>query len=384
MKSILLALAFAGALAFPVSAQAPAGYYDSAEGKVGQQLRDALHDLIDDHTVIPHSSSGYDTRDALEDLDEDPGNILNVILVYSGYSVAKSTWPDWNREHSWPKSYGTEDGPAHTDMHHLFACDANVNSSRGNKYFDDGGTGYHPEAPECRYDTDSWEVRDEEKGDLARSMFYIDVRYSGDAYGELDLELTDDVALIQSGSRYMGRLATLIEWHVRDPVDDKERTRNDYIYNNIQYNRNPFVDHPDWVFAIWGGALAADTWRISRSAASTVTFFLDAGTECPGRKYILLGSVNGTEPGTALPGGMATIPLNRDWFTDWIISSANSSRLVQFKGTLDAAGCGTARLETLGPLPSGILPAGAVMYYAYALKSPFDYTSNAITIEIEP
>jgi endonuclease I len=384
MKSILMALAIACALASTMFAQVPAGYYDSAEGKVGQPLRDALHDIIDNHTVIPHSSSGYDTHDALEELDEDPDNPLNVILVYSGYSVAKSTWPDWNREHAWPQSYGTDSGPARSDMFHLFACDANVNSSRGNKYFDNGGTGYHPEAPECRYDFDSWEVRDEEKGDLARSMFYLDVRYSGDAYGELDLELTDNTALIQSGSRYMGRLATLIEWHVQDPVDDKERTRNGFIYSNIQHNRNPFVDHPDWVFAIWGGALAADTWRISRSAASTVNFFIEAGMDHQDRHYLLLGSVSGAEPGTVLPGGLATLPLNRDWFTDWIIAKANSSRLVQFKGTLDAAGCGAARLETLGPLPSGVLPAGTVMHYAYALKAPFDYTSNAIAIEIEP
>jgi len=365
-------------------AQIPPGYYDSADNKTGSALRSALHDIIDDHTVIPHSSGGYDTHDALEDLDEDPANPDNVILIYSGYSVSKSSWPDWNREHTWCKSYGTEDGPAHTDMHHIFACDANVNSSRGNKYYDNGGTSSHPEAPECNYDFDSWEVRDAEKGDVARVMFYLDVRYSGDAVDELDLELTDNTSLIQSGSRYMGKLSTLIEWHMGDPVDEKERTRNDAIYNNIQYNRNPFVDHPDWVFSIWGGALSADTWRISESAASTVNFVLDAGTGNPNRNYFLLASASGTEPGIPLPGGLATLPLNQDFLLNYIYSHANSTVLVDFKGTLNGAGTGAAQFNTLGPLPPGALPVGTVMHFAYTLLSPCDYVSNPIAIEVEP
>ncbi len=365
-------------------AQIPPGYYDSADDKTGSALRNALHEIIDDHTVIPHSSSGYDTQAALEDLDEDPADPGNVILIYSGYSVPKSSWPDWNREHTWPKSYGTEDGPANTDMFHIFACDANVNSSRGNKYYDNGGTSYHPEAPECFYDFDSWEVRDVEKGDLARVMFYLDVRYNGDQTDELDLELTDNISLIQSGSRYMGKLSTLLEWHMNDPVDDVERARNDFIHQNIQYNRNPFIDHPDWVYSIWGGPLSADTWRIYESTASTVDFELDAGAANAYRSYFLLGSASGTEPGVSLPGGMTTLPLNYDFFLAYIRSHANSSILVDFRGSLDGSGQASAQFNTLGPLPPGIFPVGTQIHFAYTLLSPFDYVSNAVAVEVEP
>ena len=274
-----------GLLCGAAYSQVPPGYYDEVNGKTGQALRDALHEIIDDHQVIPYSSSSFDTHDAMCNLDEDPLNPLNVILVYSGYSVAKSTWPDWNREHLWPASYGVDLGPAKSDLFSLNPCDMNVNSSRGNKYFDEGGTSFHPEAPECRYDFDSWEPRDIEKGDLARAMFYMDVRYSGDQSDELDLELTDDVNLIQSGSRYMGRLSTLLAWHEADPVDDRERARCEGIYALYQGNRNPFVDHPSWVYAIWGGKLSTDTYSFRRRHGRLGGFRLECGTG-PGKSQL--------------------------------------------------------------------------------------------------
>lgn len=366
---------------FLLLSQVPVGYYDDAEGKIGAPLRNALHDIIDDHTVIPHNSSGYDTHDALDDVDEDPMNPLNVILIYSGYSVPKSTWPDWNREHSWPKSLGTENGPAHTDVFHLYACDMNVNSSRGNKYYDDGGTSSHPEAPECKYDADSWEVRDEDKGDVARAMFYLDVRYNGDKADELDLELTSNTSLILSGSRYMGKLSTLLKWHALDPVDDKERTRNDFIYNNIQHNRNPFVDNPSWVYSVWGGALVCDAFTIPAGTGCSANFTLDAGAANSGRQYFLLSGVTGTEPGTPLPGGYAVLPMNWDVFTDLMLSLLNTPVFSGFAGKLGTQGTAAAQLNAPPVTPAA---AGIRLYFAYALSGPFDFTSNPVECEIVP
>jgi endonuclease I len=384
VATLLLGLAVFLFFAPPAFSQIPPGYYNSADGKTGQALRDALHGIIDDHTVIPHGGGSYDTHDALEDLHEDPGNTANVILVYSGWSVTKSSWPDWNREHSWPKSLGTDSGPALSDMFHIYACDADVNNQRGNKYFDNGGSSIPPEAPDCRYDLDSFEVRNEEKGDLARAMFYLDVRYNGDTTGELDLELTDNPALIQSGSRFMGLLTTLLEWHAGDPVDSVEVARNDFIHANIQHNRNPFVDNPDWVYAIWGGALSADTWHVSGSVASSVDFLLDGGGAMANRTYLLLGSVSGTDPGTLLPGGFETIPLNRDFFTDYILANPAAPYFTGFRGILDGSGRGAARFDTLGPLPAGLFPVGTTIHFAYTVTAPFDFVSNAIAIEVEP
>ncbi len=249
------------------SATPPAGYYDSALGKTGMVLKNALHDIIDDHNVIPYSSSSLDTQDALEVLDQDPVNSNNVILIYSRRSEPKATWPAWNREHLWPNSYGIDDQPpAYSDLHNLRACDANVNSSRGNEFFDWSDTNAasyvmpaHVEAPECSSDADSWEPPPSVRGDIARAQFYMAVRYAGDKANEPDLELTDNIAAINSASTLMGRLRTLLQWHAADPVDDAERTRNDLIYSLYQANRNPFVDQPGWVQAAFVPRLAIET-----------------------------------------------------------------------------------------------------------------------------
>jgi endonuclease I len=136
---------------------------------------------------------------------------------------------------------------AGTDLHHLRPTDASVNSSRSNLDFDNGGT-EHFEADGNYYDSDSWEPRDSVKGDVARMLFYMAVRYEGDS-GELDLELNNQV---NNGSApYHGKLFVLLQWHKEDPVDDFERERNEVIYTDYQQNRNPFIDHPEWVSAIW-------------------------------------------------------------------------------------------------------------------------------------
>ena len=234
----------------------PPNYYNPAVGLTGAPLKAALNSIIDGHTAFSYSSR----EGPLEVLDQDPANSLNVIQVYSGFSVAKSQFPQGsaNTEHVWPNSYGIDDGaPASGDFFNLRPCDMNVNSTRGNKYFDNGGTlPAHPEAPLCRTDADSWEARDVEKGDLARSMFYMDARYEGDGTDGLprNLQLTDNVGTITNTNNNMGRLSTLIAWHFSDPVSTEERIRNHTIYTNYQMNRNPFVDHPEFVWAIWGAS----------------------------------------------------------------------------------------------------------------------------------
>ncbi|USY55465.1 endonuclease [Bacillus sp. 1780r2a1] len=225
-------------------------YYSSAEGKTGTALKSALHNIIDDHTEISYSA----VWDALRKTDEDPNNSNNVILLYTGRSQGKFTngtgINDWNREHVWAKShgdFGTTMG-AGTDIHHLRPTDVTVNSTRNNLDFDNGGK-EHTEALGNYYDSDSWEPRDAVKGDVARMLFYMAVRYEGDISDEPDLELNN---LVNNGSApYHGKLSVLLQWHQQDPVDASERRRNEIIYSDYQHNRNPFIDHPEWVSAIW-------------------------------------------------------------------------------------------------------------------------------------
>ncbi|WP_434794910.1 endonuclease [Streptomyces albidoflavus] len=224
-------------------------YYQDALGKSGEELKSALHTIISDQTKLSYSQ----VWDALKDTDEDPANSSNVVLLYTGRSQSKDSngggSGQWNREHVWAKShgdFGTSTGPG-TDIHHLRPTDVQVNSTRGNKDFDEGGSELS-DAPGNFTDDDSFEPRDEVKGDVARMILYMAVRYEGnDSFA--DLEPNDQV---DNGSQpYMGKLSVLKQWSQEDPPDSFEQRRNDVIFEQYQHNRNPFIDHPEWVGEIW-------------------------------------------------------------------------------------------------------------------------------------
>jgi endonuclease I len=238
--------------------QIPQGYYDAAEYKADQALRDALHNIIDDHQGFSYTSSGTDTWDILKEADADPNNPNNVLLIYTRESVdgdqEYAGGSGWNREHVWAKSrgdFGTRI-PEGTDVHNLRASNIGVNSTRLNYAFDDCTSNSCDETYGNFYSSSSliFEPRDEDKGDVARIIFYMDVRYEGDS-GEEDLEMVDYTLSTSSKLPYHGIRSTLLQWHQDDPVDDFERNRNDVIYS-YQGNRNPFIDHPNLVDYLWG------------------------------------------------------------------------------------------------------------------------------------
>ena len=226
----------------------PGSYYDGTAGLTGSALKSKLHDIISNNTVLSYDQ----VWDGIKDVDEDPQNTNNVVLLYKGTSSPKSNnggdVDNWNREHVWAKShgdFGTSNGPG-TDLHHLRPTDVTVNSDRGNLDFDNGGS-ENDEAPGNYSDSDSWEPRDAFKGDVARMIFYMAVRY--EAGDRVDLEVNDQV---NNGSNpYMGRLSVLKQWSQQDPPDAFEQRRNERIFDNWQGNRNPFIDHPEWVESIW-------------------------------------------------------------------------------------------------------------------------------------
>lgn len=203
--------------------------------------------------------------------DEDIVNSNNVIGFYSRRSIPKSMQDNgsngndaWNREHVWANSHGFPSSGQHgyTDAHHLRATDKSVNAARGNKDFDWGGSP-QGECSECLTDGDSWQPGDDQLGDVARMMLYMVVRYEGsDSSGTPDLELVNQST--SPGQTLHGRLDTLLEWHSLDPVSDEERLRNDVIYE-WQGNRNPFIDHPEYVVRIWGGAPPPPAWDYTTS-----------------------------------------------------------------------------------------------------------------------
>ena len=281
LSVLLLAVAFA----LPAWAQPPTGYYSSVDTSSASNLRATLHPVIDDHTRFPYTASSTDVWDILNLADEDPNNTGRIVDIYKNASYAKISGGTgaYNREHTWPKSYGfPNDGSSnypYTDCHHLFVSDTGYNAERSNKPFRDcvsgcdewttdftdgrGGSG-QSNWTSGDFSEGSWETWDGRKGDVARAIFYMDLRYEGGTHGstgasEPDLRLTDSESLID-GSRtgnnesvaYMGMLTDLLQWHLDDPVDERELYRNEIVYS-FQGNRNPFIDHPEWVPCIYQG-----------------------------------------------------------------------------------------------------------------------------------
>jgi len=248
----------------------------------GPELKAALHELIKNHTAVAYSSGTPNVYTVINLADEDPLNSANILDIYKNHSYAKqlSGATGYNREHTWPNSHGFNDVisvggspyPPYTDTHMLYASDVGYNSHRGNLpygnctsnctvdatelYFGFGGSGH-----DNRYNSSVYEVWDHRKGDAARAVLYMDVRYKGGTnnYGqqEPDLQVTDNLALITvtpSGqvqtNGYMGKKSDLIAWSLGDPPDDYERLRNEAVFS-FQNNRNPFIDHPEWVECVF-------------------------------------------------------------------------------------------------------------------------------------
>lgn len=229
----------------------PTGYYNTAAGKQGEELKSALNDIISGHTVYSY----FFSKEIFKLSDADPNNPANVIMVYTGRSHPNSDYgngPDQlNREHVWAKSHGTfgDVQPMDGDVHNLKPVDASVNADKSNLDYDMGGT-QHPEATGCYYTDLTWEPRDEVKGDIARIIFYMDTRYEGEN-GEMNLTVVDEVNTYPDPEH--GRLSTLLQWNLADPPDAFERNRNNVIYD-FQHNRNPFIDDPYLAELIWNNA----------------------------------------------------------------------------------------------------------------------------------
>jgi len=185
------------------------------------QLIDALNRLVNNHHSV-----GY--REARTEMFGNHDNFDGYVeCVYTGRKLKTDKIPDhtdMNCEHTWPQSQGAT-GVARTDMHHLFPTDSKSNSIRSSLPFghvthstwSNGGS---------RRGNGNFEVRKENRGNTARAKFYFSIRYNR------RIGSTEEAALKQ--------------WHNEDPVDDAERARNDEI-EKTQKNRNPFVDHPEFV-----------------------------------------------------------------------------------------------------------------------------------------
>lgn len=261
----------------------PDNYYESCRGLKGTALKEALYNIIKGHTYFDYS----ETTQFYKDIDEDPYDSSKMYFIYTG-STSKST--GYNKEHIWAKSHGgfKNKYPMHSDLHNLHPCNNNLNSTRGNLDFNEGGellSSYN--GNNKRVNGTSFEPSDFSKGDVARTIFYMAVRYEGDG-NEMDLELSSPSSNnyydFSSGADGVhGNFDALYKWATsgQDPVDDYEVSRNNKIYSNYQKNRNPFIDHPEFIEMIYdknysgSGALIDNNPYVEESEDSKIERFIE-------------------------------------------------------------------------------------------------------------
>lgn len=220
----------------------PDGYYAAAQGQTGQGLISSLNGI-----VARHKDLGYSTgRDVMFGTVDDLDNDDVVEGVYTGRRLDKvnnrgtayRNGEGLNAEHTWPKSKGAGGGPAKSDLHHLFPTDIRANSARSSFPFGvvrgvDKTFGGSKLGSDERGRT-VFEPRDEHKGNVARALFYFYTVYGRNGISTSNFRVEEPV---------------LLQWHKQDPVDAAEIARNNAIYQ-AQGNRNPYIDHPEFVDAV--------------------------------------------------------------------------------------------------------------------------------------
>ena len=235
-------------------AQVPSGYYDSAEGKTGDALKVALHDIIKGHTIVSYS----DLLDAFAYTDCYPnGKIWDIYSNYQ-YSLNQNggsfsqEGQGWNREHTWPQSWFNEKAGPKSDLFHIMPTDGYVNNRRGSypygevnnpTYTSGNGSKLGP-CVTSGYSGTVFEPIDDYKGDVARNYFYMSVRYYSEDSGWSTSDMTNKSVILDWA------MTMLLRWSDEDPVSQKEIDRNNAVYG-YQGNRNPFIDHPEYARMIW-------------------------------------------------------------------------------------------------------------------------------------
>lgn len=303
MKKVILFSVFAGL----AHAQAPAGYYNSANGLSGAALKTELSSII----INGHVDKGYSglwTAYKTTDIDKDYENDGSILDIYSEKPVGTDPYnytPGanqcgtystegncYNREHIVPQSLFNQASPMVADIHFIRATDGKVNGMRSNYPFGKVGSASFTSQNGSKlgtsvssgYSGTVFEPIDEFKGDVARMIFYFVTRYQS--------KLSSFSSGNMLGSSTFPGLQTwelnvLLAWHNQDPVSQAEIKRNNASYT-FQGNRNPFIDNPNYVNLIWGSQqpsgdtqapTAATGLNVSGKTSSSISLAWNASTD---------------------------------------------------------------------------------------------------------
>ncbi|MDB2386930.1 endonuclease [Shewanella sp.] len=395
--------------------------FDSAE-----DLKNALSAII----AKNHKQLSYkQVWSTLTYADQDPNNNQNVIEIYTGASISKydnqtsgSGVGKWNREHVWAKSHGfpSQSQWGFTDAHHLRPSDTGINSKRSNNDFgeckDTGeevefngkGTGNYLDKA-----TDCWEPRDEVKGDVARMIMYMDTRYQGtdNATTKMpDLVIVDRLTTTaEDGEPLIGTLCALYEWNKLDAVDTYEQNRNNQIYK-YQGNRNPFIDRPELVQAIYGAqcnddpspSLVVDGDIVAPDTAiEGSTYSLDASAITAGEGVTLSYKWERvTDEGKEVVGNEAILSLtapmvDADKSLNFVLTISDgtlattqsvSISVTDVPLTLDIEFAGTTKVaegeQTSITATVADAPAGTLYSWKQVSGTAAEYTANGLVLDV--
>jgi endonuclease I len=384
-----------------LAAQIPAGYYNSATGLSGEDLRNALKTIISTgHIKLPYTSStSTDVWKSYQHTDVRPGNTTIIWDMYSdrpnsspaytftlytnqcGTATMESSC--YSREHCFPKSWwgGFDDAanPQYTDLHHLFPADQYVNLKKSNypigkvgtaTWTSTNGSKVGPSAV-AGYNGTIFEPIDEYKGDFARAYLYIVTRYKDKISNWIASNSGQQIVNVMEGDSYKSfYLNMLIQWHLQDPVSAKEINRNNAIYYSTpQKNRNPFIDHPEYVDAIWNSAtinLAAPVGQNAQAVAAHSFSAQWTTVEGADQGYLLDVSASPTFSNT-YPQVATDL-----FFSEYVEGSSNNKYIEIFNGTGGTISLSNYRLQlyangatspTQNITLSGSLASGATVVY---------------------
>ncbi|MFA6455557.1 MAG: endonuclease [Bacteroidota bacterium] len=258
-----------------------ADYYESAYTLYGTALRTALHNIIKGHTVVSYSALWT----YMQTTDKKPnGKVWDMYSDIPGgtppyeYTFISdqcgNVGPEgtcYNREHSWPQSWFNKLSPPVSDLFHIFPTDGQVNGIRSDYPYGNVGAVSKVSQNGSKlgqsivpgYSKTVFEPIDAYKGDLARAQMYMSVRYYLEDSGWSFSDATNKSDL---ASWYAG---LLYSWHIKDSVSTKEINRNQAVYE-IQKNRNPFIDHPEFAAEIWQTGSAPMLVSVSSPTVTTV------------------------------------------------------------------------------------------------------------------
>ncbi len=338
MKKYFL-ITFFWIYALAVFSQIPEGYYAPVGGKTGSELKTVLYDIINGHTTISYDAlyNAYQTTDNI--------SIAGIDKVYDMYSIKANGTADYyyahassdrcgnyssegdcyNREHSLPQSWFNSSSPMVSDLFHVYPTDGKVNGMRSSypfgkvsnvTYTSSNGSKLGSSDPSIGYSGTVFEPIDEYKGDFARTYFYMATRYENvianwDGNGSAG-EILNGTAFPVFKDWYLN---LMVQWHNQDPVSVKETIRNNAIYN-IQHNRNPYIDHPEYVVAVWGGDIQlAFTSSAITQAVQNTAYVYNISAQGPAGETLTIGcttkpawlNISITSPGHAILSGTPTI-----------------------------------------------------------------------------